>query len=113
MGQKFFKEGELSHVQVHVVEALEDVLLREQAKDPTIVALQEQQADQFSYDHGLLYKTVDGEAKLVVPESVKQRVMADHHDTPSSGHLGVKKTLHNVARDHWWPTLRKDVQDYV
>lgn len=39
--------------------------------------------------------------------------MSEHHDKPFAGHLGQRKTLHNVSRDYWWPTLRADVEKYV
>jgi hypothetical protein len=52
---------------------------------------------------------------LVIPEDVQLRRMflQEYHDTPTSGHPGVWKTYLMIKRDYWWPTIHKDVEDYV
>ena len=53
--------------------------------------------------------------KLVVPDcgDLRRDVIAEAHDTPYSGHLGINKTVSLLARGFWWPTLRQDVTAYV
>jgi hypothetical protein len=51
----------------------------------------------------------------VVPEDTQLRrtFLQEYHDTPTSGHPGVWKTYLMLKRDYWWPTIHKDVEDYV
>ena len=35
------------------------------------------------------------------------------HDFPSSGHLGIRKTLSKVRQNYYWPGLEQDVKIYV
>src|SRR4051794_1343448 len=53
--------------------------------------------------------------KVVVPvdKALRERVIKMHHDLPSAGHRGITKTLKLVERSFWWPTLTKDVTQYV
>ena len=53
--------------------------------------------------HGLLY----------VPEIIKTELISRHHDDPLAGHFGIEKTQELLARKYYWPTLRRDVKDYV
>ena len=39
-------------------------------------------------------------------------MLRECHDIPISGHVGRDKTLQQVSRLFYWPTLRKDVIDY-
>ena len=45
--------------------------------------------------------------------SLRQRLLAEHHDAPVAGHLGRDKTLEVLARRFYWPGLAKDVTTYV
>ena len=51
--------------------------------------------------------------RIVVPrdERLRARIILEAHEPPFCGHLGVKKTLEQVARTWWWPTLNGDVKD--
>jgi hypothetical protein len=44
---------------------------------------------------------------------LKRGVIYFHHDLPSTGHPGISNTLMLVARDYWWPSMRKDIKEYV
>ena len=50
---------------------------------------------------------------LYIPESVRLMLLATTHDSPLSGHAGIRKTLELLQRDFWWPGLPKMVEDYV
>ena len=48
-----------------------------------------------------------------VPEIIRSEVISRHHDDPLVGHFGIDKTRELVGRKYYWPSLRKDVEDYV
>jgi len=49
----------------------------------------------------------------VVPKSQREQLLALHHDTPVGGHLGRDKLFGQLLQDYWWPTLYKDVEQWV
>jgi hypothetical protein len=52
--------------------------------------------------------------KLYVPATLVTKVLAALHDDMYSGmHLGLKKTLSKVGQKFYWPTWRKDTEQYV
>jgi hypothetical protein len=52
---------------------------------------------------------------VVVPEDkdLQQRCISLHHDGPTQGHPGRNITLELIQRQFWWPSIRKDVGNYV
>lgn len=48
-----------------------------------------------------------------VPNDIRSRLLTHVHDTPSSGHPGITATLEIVKSRFWWPSLTKDVINYV
>ena len=48
-----------------------------------------------------------------VPEIIRSEVISYHHDDPLAGHFGIDKTRKLVGRKYYWPSLRKDIEDYV
>ena len=56
--------------------------------------------------HGLWWATHD---VLVVPdaEALRQDLLCEMHDSPHSGHKGVKKPRKAGERFHTWPSLRR------
>lgn len=71
----------------------------------------------------VLYKLVDTSRcgldphieawKLVVPKNLRQEVLHDMHDSPTSGHLGVFKTYARLTERYYWPKCKSDVAKYV
>lgn len=53
------------------------------------------------------------DACLVVPASERQKILADYHDAPTAGHLGVERTLQRVASRYYWPGMRAYIAAYV
>ena len=53
--------------------------------------------------------------QLVVVEdsSLKRGVISLYHDAITAGHPGISNTAWAIARDYWWPALKKDVTEYV
>lgn len=52
------------------------------------------------------------QSQVVVPLSLRKRLMAEYHDAPFSGHLAFKRTLHRVRDKFYWPTMVSDIKEY-
>ena len=61
-------------------------------------------------DEYLLYK-----GRVCVPATgdFRRQILIKSHDSPSAGHPGIQKTYALVKRQFYWPSLFKDVQDFV
>lgn len=46
-------------------------------------------------------------------EKVKKFILHDFHLLPTSGHAGVRSMTNNIKRQFYWPSLVKDVYDFV
>jgi len=61
-------------------------------------------------DNGLLGTTA---GRILVPESLKEKILKRFHDSPYAGHLGIKKTAARIQRRFKWPKMGKDIKEYV
>jgi hypothetical protein len=52
-----------------------------------------------------LIGTADG--KILVPKSLREKILIRFHDSPFAGHLGVKKTIARIQRRFKWPFMVK------
>src|ERR1700727_85847 len=43
----------------------------------------------------------------------RERIIQENHDAPLAGHPGEDKTIELVQQHFWWPSLKKDVREYV
>ncbi|KAL1274090.1 hypothetical protein QQF64_026904 [Cirrhinus molitorella] len=50
---------------------------------------------------------------LFVPEPLRNRVLSQVHQTPSSGHPGITATIHLLKNRFWWPTLTADTIHFI
>ena len=41
----------------------------------------------------IFYRTGDGHKQMLVPWSLKQKIMEEHHDVPVIGHVGMQRTV--------------------
>ena len=69
-------------------------------------------------DQGVLcmkWMEKDGERlRICVPRNLRDAVMWQMHDTPTAGHMGVRRTLDKLTKSqYYWPHLRRYVHDYV
>uniref|UniRef100_A0A8C1UTM1 Gypsy retrotransposon integrase-like protein 1 n=1 Tax=Cyprinus carpio TaxID=7962 RepID=A0A8C1UTM1_CYPCA len=48
-----------------------------------------------------------------VPQGLRPRVIQWVHTSVSSGHPGLSRTLHLLRNSFWWPSMSKDVTNYV
>ncbi|KAL5469217.1 hypothetical protein EMCRGX_G030441 [Ephydatia muelleri] len=78
------------------------------------------QKDHLVLDWGVLYRRwedVPGKGfnphlQLVIPRTSIQAVLKEFHDTPTWGHLGLRKTLEKVRSRFYWPGQRHDVVNW-
>ena len=50
---------------------------------------------------------------LYVPEVIRTELISRHHNDLLAGHFGIKKIRELIARNYYWPSLRRDVEDYI
>ena len=68
----------------------------------------------YTVKDGLVFHRSDQDAplRLVAPTSLRPEILRSLHDEPTSGHLGVERTLTRITDRFFWPTLHPDVQHY-
>ena len=54
-----------------------------------------------------------GNRLVVMEDTSKRGVISLYHDSPTAGHLGISNTTWAILRDFWWPSMKKDVTEYV
>jgi hypothetical protein len=65
-------------------------------------------------DNGILYHGKNcRDGRIVVPKTFVQAVIERHHDKVYAGHQGITRTQDLVELNYFWPTLNKDVEEYV
>ena len=64
-------------------------------------------------EFGCLYKVHGAKSLLVVPDSLKSRVLSEAHDVVYSGHLGAKRTADRILEKFYWRNLQNDVNKYA
>ena len=75
--------------------------------------------DNLEIHNGVLFKRFvkrDGTGEclqLIVPQSLKQRILRQMHDSVVSGHFGCKKTKAKVLQAFYWYGLREDIASYI
>ena len=72
--------------------------------------------DKYIYHRVCFSKGEDDESehwKLFVPPGLRKDVLYAAHDTPSSSHGGIVKTLERVRQSFYWPGLVTDVKNYI
>ncbi|UYV79438.1 hypothetical protein LAZ67_17002614, partial [Cordylochernes scorpioides] len=74
-------------------------------------------AQNFKEEDGCLFKknpNPEGRAwLLVVPEKKKIEIMKEYHNHMSNGHLGVARTMYRIKSKYFWPSMLKDVSEFV
>ncbi|UYV62531.1 hypothetical protein LAZ67_2000954, partial [Cordylochernes scorpioides] len=73
-------------------------------------------AQNFKEDGCLFKKNPNPEGRawlLVVPEKKKREIMKEYHNHMSNGHLGVARTMYRIKSKYFWPSMLKDVSEFV
>uniref|UniRef100_A0A674NL88 Gypsy retrotransposon integrase-like protein 1 n=1 Tax=Takifugu rubripes TaxID=31033 RepID=A0A674NL88_TAKRU len=50
--------------------------------------------------------------QIVVPRPYRSEILSLAHETPLSGHLGIRKTHDRILRNFFWPGLKGDVAQF-
>ena len=58
-------------------------------------------------------KDIIGHIQIAVPRNLVTTVLKETHDGALSGHLGISRTLRKTQRVYFWPSLGKDVANWV
>ena len=64
-------------------------------------------------DGRLRYLDADNELKDCLTELDIKKVLHEYHDGAIGGHFGRDITLARIRSKFWWPTMWKDVADYI
>ncbi|UYV78277.1 hypothetical protein LAZ67_16000751, partial [Cordylochernes scorpioides] len=71
----------------------------------------------FKEENGCLYKknpNPEGRAwLLVVPKKRRKDIMSEFHNHMLNGHLGVARTTYRLKNKYHWPSMLKDVSEFV
>ena len=61
---------------------------------------------------GIMYKN---RHRVVVPnvKEVREKLLAEYHDVPLRGHVGVHKVYEQLNRKWYWPRMKETVVEYV
>lgn len=75
------------------------------------------QWDRLKTKAGMLYREFTGPSgnitwQLVIPKTMREKVLQYHHDIPSAGHLGYDKTLDKIRQSFYWPGMSDHVKQY-
>lgn len=79
-------------------------------------SLQHGTATGYTLQDGLILQLDGSQKRLYIPPSaqdLRRTLLAEHHDSVLAGHLGQDKTYACLQRNYWWPTMRRDVRDYI
>ncbi len=73
--------------------------------------------DRLELSEGVLYynweSNVGSGRRLVVPKTLRDKVLHYHHDLKSSAHPGIKNTIDRVKRGNIWHGMTGDCEPYV
>lgn len=66
-------------------------------------------------DYSLINNKLFYKERLVVPEhpTLKQKLLAEMHESLSGGHGGYLKTLKRLTLNFYWPRMKHDVKLYI
>ena len=103
----------ISHViQLQPTSFLPRIIQSRKNLDQSVITALEKKDPNFKVleDKSITYKDL-----IYVPLNRRLRgdIISYHHDTPLSGHYGQFKTVENVLRNYWWPTIHRDIKQYT
>ena len=113
------KDPDLDIPSVRLGSSGKDKLIREMKRDPTLEKcrqLADEQEEGFLWRNGLLSKirltcTSEKEYVLVLPKSVRERVLKMAHE--GLQHMGARRVKELISQRFIWPRLGQDVVEHV
>ena len=72
----------------------------------------QQKSEDYKLEKGdiLLYK---GRTCLSNSQKLKNLIIKEMHNVPYAGHLGYQKTIVAVKSQYYWPTMKKEVANFI
>lgn len=67
----------------------------------------------FRYMKSINPLTREFEWKEVVPSEYRDNIISKNHSEPTSGHFGIFKTHKRLSLKYFWPSMHKDVTNFV
>src|SRR6184192_2062110 len=67
----------------------------------------------FVKDGTLYYRDVDKTPKRCLIQKETEMVLNEYHAGAIGGHFGRDITIKRIRQEYWWPTLWKDVADFI
>ena len=52
-------------------------------------------------------------SRLCITKNLREKVMYESHVSPYAGHWGIQATTQAIETYFYWPSMRKDIHDYV
>ena len=52
-------------------------------------------------------------SRLCITKDLREKVMYESHAPPYAGHRGIQATSNAIETYFYWPSMKKDIQDYV
>ena len=46
---------------------------------------------------------------MMVPRELRQKILVENHDVPTTGHVGINRTVDLIKRNYWWHGIWGDV----
>ena len=92
---------------------------QEPYSQPVPSEIAEAKSENFFLDEdNLLYKLqtpnkpYDATSLLVVPDSLREEILINCHDSPLAGHFGFEKTYNKIKTHYWWPLMYSQIKDW-
>ena len=94
-----------------IIEFLEDGVLPQEEKLARRTALT---SSQYTLVDGELYRTEpDGTLRLIPPQALREKLMAEVHGGCFGAHLSDAKVYSNLRKHYWWPNMRSSVTQWT
>ena len=58
-------------------------------------------------------KIAKNKKRIYIPAELRREALREYHDARPAGHPGVGAMMKKVLRHLWWPTIHRDVRQYV
>ena len=66
-----------------------------------------------------VFQPTNGRTKLdvveqvIIPKTMLPKLMAEFHDSPLAGHMGINKTYDKIRERYYWPHMLRDITNYI
>ncbi|XP_062528800.1 retrovirus-related Pol polyprotein from transposon 17.6 [Bombyx mori] len=68
-------------------------------------------------NQGVLYRYLpdsdSDQPQLVVPITMREKILQEFHDAPTAGHQGVERTFNRISHNYYFVGMRKYIADYL